>query len=560
MTRTSPSPDNRPVVECPAGRLRGRTLDGVDRFAGIPYAYPPIGARRFAPAEPLLVWTGELDAGEFGPASAQIFDPNEGSLEEFGETGPAKAWVGSEDSLTLNIWRPSGATGGLPVLIWVHGGANWLGSSRFATYHGTRLAAEGAVVVSLNYRLGIFGFLDLSPIGGPPGAHSHGLTDQMAAIEWVVANIAAFGGDPANITLMGNSAGAMNVSWHLASGRLPAGVRRIFLSSGVASAAGLGRGDDGSAHDAAEGQRVAAEFLTALGYPTFADLQAAPTGEILSRHAAALAPFIGIPEADRLFYPRTGTYAARDPFEAVAAGAAQGREVMLGFTAFEMGLWLLWDTAFDSRSPEWAAAEQVQYVPARARQAMPDLYRRWLPDEPDGRRAMHMIGDAIFAMPALFLADLLSRNGSKVFLYRFDWQVDDRLGAQHAADLPFLFGSLDSIASERLVGPAAAGPEHARREDLSRHFRRAVHGFAATGHPEIAGAPWKPYDTARRMTLLIDHTPNQVPDPLADRRAWWTANVLPRAMGGGVGLPAPPQTPKPSSTTKNHQTGQGRQR
>ncbi len=124
------------------------------------------------------------------------------------------------------------------MLIWVHGGANWLGSSRFATYHGTRLAAEGAVVVSLNYRLGIFGFLDLSPIGGPTEAHSHGLTDQMAAIEWVADNIAAFGGEPANITLMGNSAGAMNVSWHLASGRLPVGVRRIFLSSGVASAAG----------------------------------------------------------------------------------------------------------------------------------------------------------------------------------------------------------------------------------------------------------------------------------------------------------------------------------
>ncbi len=221
-------PEDRPVVDCPAGRLRGRHVEGVDRFAGIPYAHPPLGARRFAPAEPLAGWEGELDAADFGPASAQIFDPNEGSLDEFGEAGPAKGWVGSEDSLTLNIWRPSGTTGGLPVLIWVHGGANWLGSSRFATYHGTRLAKEGAVVVSLNYRLGIFGFLDLSPIGGPPDAHSHGLTDQLAAIEWVVANIAAFGGDPANITLMGNSAGAMNVSWHLASGRLPEGVRRVF--------------------------------------------------------------------------------------------------------------------------------------------------------------------------------------------------------------------------------------------------------------------------------------------------------------------------------------------
>jgi para-nitrobenzyl esterase len=145
-----------------------------------------------------------------------------------------------------------------------------------------------------------------------------------------------------------------------------------------------------------------------------------------------------------------------------------------------------------------------------------------------------MIGDAIFAMPSLFLADLLSRNGSKVFVYRFDWQVDQRLGAQHAADLPFLFGTLDTIASERLVGRAGAEAEAEQREELSRRFRKAVHEFAATGSPEIAGAPWQAYDTAQRMTLLIDQTTRQTSDPLAQRRSWWTAEVLEPATGGGT--------------------------
>lgn len=146
--------------------------------------------------------------------------------------GTRRVWVGDKDSLTLNIWRASGPPSPRPVIIWIHGGANWLETSRCTCCDGTEIARLGTIFVSLNYRVGIFGFLDLSPIGGPPEAHSDGLTDQMAAINWVVDNIAAFGGDRGNITLMGNSAGSIDISWHIASGRLPKGVRRVVSPAG----------------------------------------------------------------------------------------------------------------------------------------------------------------------------------------------------------------------------------------------------------------------------------------------------------------------------------------
>ena len=148
---------------------------------------------------------------------------------------------------------------------------------------------------------------------------------------------------------------------------------------------------------------------------------------------------------------------------------------------------------------------------------------------------MHMIGDAVFALPAIWMADLLSQNGAKVFLYRFDWQVDARLGALHAVDLPFLFGIQGTPASERLIGQAKDGEDSAVRDRLSARMRHAVLGFARSGQPEIDGQPWQRYDTNRRMTLLLDTMTSQVQDPLRERRAWWTAQVVPPAFGGAQG-------------------------
>ena len=246
--KSSPDRADRPVVVTATGSVAGLRDEesGQCLFLGIPYAEPPLGDLRFRATVPKKPWQGVLDAGRFGAAGPQMFDPTEGSYREF--TGADKPesgrtdWLGSEDNLTLNVWTPEIRGQKRPVLVWIHGGANWLESSRLATYHGDRLVARGDVVfVSINYRLGIFGWLDVSGLGGEAynGSHSNGLRDQLTALRWIRQNIAAFGGDPGNIAVMGESAGSIDLSWLLANGLLEGIARRVILMSGIAGLVGL---------------------------------------------------------------------------------------------------------------------------------------------------------------------------------------------------------------------------------------------------------------------------------------------------------------------------------
>ena len=513
--RLAPSPV-RPVVDCPAGRTIGATENGLRVFRGLPYARPPTGERRFRPAEPLDRWGAPRDAARFGPASAQVYDPLEADWTDLdGRPRPPRAWAGDEDSLTLNLWTPA-APGPHPVIVYIHGGANWLESARLPAYDGAAFARADCVFVSFNYRLGVFGFLDLTPIGGPRGAHRHGLTDQAAALAWVSANIAAFGGDPGNMTVVGESAGSMDIGWLLAAGLLPAGVRRLMLMSGAASVVGLGWDGTASAHGEAEGARRAATFLAELGYATFEALAAAPTREILTRHAALATSERVLFEEDTRFYPRTGALAFRDPFAAARAGAAAGLDVIVGFTAYEMGLWLAWDDHLDRRPPEWAA-QTMPHLPAPARAALPDLYRAWFPHEAEGALGMHLLGDAMFAMPSLWMADCLVAGGARVFAYRFDHAPEQRRRAAHALDQAALFGT-------GLAVPCA----------LHRTMLDAVTAFARTGDPSTPALAWPRYTAPERATMLFDTVSRIAVDPLSGRRAWWTANVLPTDLGGGA--------------------------
>ena len=524
-----------PRVDCPAGTLTGVAdpSQGTEAFLGIPYALPPIGMRRFQPAQPMKGWSGTRDATTFGPASAQMFDAHEGRYEDFGSVGAPGVWVGNEDSLTLNIWRPDHIDAPLPVIVWIHGGSNCFESSRLPIYDGAHLAAGGVVFVSLNYRLGPFGFLDVAAIGGPAGAHSNGLTDQLAALDWIARNIASFGGDPGTMTLVGESAGSMDIGWLVASGRLPAGIQRLVMLSGVASVVGIGWDGTSSAHDEAEGRRRAADFLAELGYRDFAALQAAPTAEILERQAEYAARHSILFDIDTLFYPRTGALAPCDPYAAARDGKARGLDVIIGFTAYEMGLWLLWDEALDRRGVDWAAGV-VPHVPPAARAALPDLYRAWFPDEDDGIRGMHLLGDAMFAMPSLCLADLLVAGGANVFVYRFDWQADPRRRALHAVDLPFLFGKQDHESGIPLAGPVRDDSDWEGRCSVSETLGGALLKFARDGDPSTDTLPWPRWTGERRPVLLIDVDSRVAEDPLCERRAWWAATMLPpmpRARG-----------------------------
>src|SRR5215218_6876030 len=203
------------VVRTTQGAVRGRTADGVAAFKGIPYAAPPFGADRFAPPRPAAPWDGVRDALAYGPTA-----PHPGYAPPYDLLLPDPIIPG-EDCLNLNVWTPDPGAGGLPVMVWIHGGAFVNGSGAVPTYDGTRFARDGVVLVTLNYRL------------GDDGANDRGLLDQLAALEWVRDNVAAFGGDPGRVTVFGESAGAMSVGALLACPRAEGLFARAIAQSGA---------------------------------------------------------------------------------------------------------------------------------------------------------------------------------------------------------------------------------------------------------------------------------------------------------------------------------------
>jgi para-nitrobenzyl esterase len=533
-----PSPSA--VVSTTSGRVQGIvSADGkLHCYLGIPYAEPPVGALRFRPPVAKRPWSGIRDAVRFGNASMQIFDPHEGAISDFTDEPPAtlQPFVGNEDCLTLNIWTPGADANKRPVFLWIHGGANHLESSRLPIYHGDRLATLGdIVVVTLNYRLGLFGFLDISVLGDPSyaGAVCNGLRDQALAIDWVYENIGAFGGDPDNITVAGESAGGMDISWLVASGRLRNRARRIVLMSNVKGPAGFGENSTGTRHSAEEGARIARQFLRRLGFTRTEDLIAAPADEIFKRLAQDLRADDVLFDLDSLFYPCADTaFAPVEPFRAVRGGALEGVDVLLGYTNYEAGLWLSWDDEMDQRPPEWMA-ERFGYLAADLRAEIGGHYRRWFPEAEIGRLGMHMMSDCGFAMPMTWFAEEASAAGSNTWLYRFDWQVNDRLGAMHAADLPFFFGRPNEASGRELIGEAKDSDDLAARERLSLEMSERLIAFIRHGDPNRARLthmlPWPRYDAGNRAALIFDNHVDVCRDPNAERRIWWTEKVyLPR--------------------------------
>src|SRR3954470_11065837 len=253
------------IVRTRHGALQGRTADGVTAFKGVPYAAAPFGPRRFAGPEPSPSWDGVRDALAFGPTA-----PHPGYAPPYADLLPDPVLPG-EDCLNLNVWTPDAGAAGLPVMVWIHGGAFVNGSGAGPTYDGSAFARDGVVLVTVNYRLGAEGFLWLED-----GVNNRGLLDQLAALAWVQDNVAAFGGDPANVTVFGESAGAMSIGALLATERSDGLFRRAILQSGaghhaitpatarlVAAEVGVRLGVEPSAADAfaaiAPGARLAAQ-------------------------------------------------------------------------------------------------------------------------------------------------------------------------------------------------------------------------------------------------------------------------------------------------------------
>ncbi|MDN3057443.1 carboxylesterase family protein [Streptomyces sp. SRF1] len=489
-----------PVVTTAQGAVRGLRQDGTAVFQNIPYAAPPLGADRFAPPRPHEPWGGVRDATVPGPNAPQS-ERKLGSVDMspyFGE-----GWSRGEDYLTVNVWAPEGAGGGLPVMVFVHGGGFVAGSTRSALYDGSAFARDGVVLVTLNYRLGIAGFLDL------PGAPANrGLLDVVAALRWVGENIAAFGGDPHNVTLFGQSAGATIVGGVLATPEAAGLFRRAIVQSG----SGLGAF---TTEQAARVTRAAAE---ALGVEPRAEDFAEISDDRLVEAASRLAgidlrtathhdPLIGLSPFSLVLDTQ--------PAASVAAGLAAEVDLLVGTTTEEGNLYLVPVGRYATSTAEDVDAAAARSHPRPAQ--LVEAYRKARPEASAAELRSAIMGDALFGAGSWALADAHAAHpGSATFAYEFAWRshaLDGELGATHAVDLPFVF---DLAHLPALHGPAALlGPDEPPAGLAARVHETWVR-FARTGDPG-----WDPYDTDRRATLRIDAEWTQLDDPRGrERRAW----------------------------------------
>lgn len=465
--------ENRPVVTAPAGTVAGERIGDVDVFRGIPFAAPPVGPLRWRPPEPALPWTGVRASTRFGAACVQPI-PRPGSIY----ADPPQRM--SEDCLVLNIWSPQQRKARQPVLVWIHGGSLFAGYGHEEMFDGARLSRRGLVVVSINYRLGVLGYLahpGLSAESASKTSGNYGLLDQIAALAWVKRNIAAFGGDADNVTVAGESAGALSTTYLLAAP--PArGLfhKAIAQSAYMVSTPELRTAAHGMPSAESEGQRVAA----AVGAADVAALRAIPAETLVQKAAAAGYIPWGTVDGQVLMRQLVDTFdrgeQARVP---VLAGFNMGEIRSLRF--------LLPPPAPDAATYETAI-----------RQRYGDLAAPFLRLYPAGTMAESMLAttrDAMYGWTASRLAIRQTDIGQPSYLYVFDHgypAADDAgLHAFHAAEIPYVFGTAATMPP---AWPRV--PDTPRERALSRTMMGYWASFARTGVPTAPDAPaWKPYGT-----------------------------------------------------------------
>jgi para-nitrobenzyl esterase len=501
---------SNPVVTTALGALEGGVDSGVRAFRGIPYAEAPVGERRFRPPVAVRAWSGVRPATAFGPAAPQ---PTGGPLDGL-VPGMTPTGIG-EDCLSLTIWAPD-PPGDYPVLVWIHGGAFMIGSSSLPTYDGARLASEhGVIVVSINYRLGALGFLDLRRRGGDRlGAVPNcGLLDQLLALEWVHEHIAAFGGDPGRVTVFGESAGAGSIL-HL----LQAPGVKGLLQGAIVQSPGV--------HMTLEPEQadiVTDALLGRLGIAAgeMDQLRTRSWEALVDAQSAALMEVIGTIGAMPFHPVLDGTVVAEHPLAALTAGRAAGIDLVIGGTADEMRLFADPRSRHADRDQLMTLAEgHLRGEPGRRlglsadrAGAIVDAYTSRSSSSEEAWTAV--LTDSMMRLPAMQVADAQSRWQANTFSYLFTWEAP-RLGAFHAIDLPFTFGTFDVDGWGPFVGADADA------ERLSAQMREAWARFAATGDPTTSAlGRWPRYTTDGRQTMELGRQCRVVSDPHGEIRRLW---------------------------------------
>ncbi len=471
-----------PVVETPAGAVRG-VRDGFgELYRAIPYAAAPLGARRFTAPAPHPGWSGVRDGTQPSPTAPQPVR-DFGRLDLTPYFGPG--WVRGEEYLTVDIRTPAADGGRRPVMVFVHGGGFVTGSTRAALYDGSAFARDGIVLVTVNYRLGVPGFLDLE---GAPA--NRGLLDVLAALGWVRATVPAFGGDPDNVTVFGQSAGATLVGALLATPEANGLFRRAIIQSG----SGTGAFTPEQAH------RVTATAAAALGVEPTAEAFAAIPDERFLEILPALA------DLDLRTGTATDPLAGLSPFSLVlgvqpadglADGPARDVDLLIGTTTEEGHLYLVPQGNLESstKTDVLDTAARV-YADPEPRVA---AHHAALPNATPGELRSAVLGEALFGAGTARMAQAHAQiSGNRTHVYSFGYRstaLDGRLGAAHTVELPFVFDVADKPWLHGDGGLLGAAPAP---DGLAARVHAAWVAFARTGDPG-----WAPYDPRRPAAEVL---------------------------------------------------------
>ncbi len=485
------------------GPVRGYRDGDLFIFKGLRYAAPPLAALRFQPPAPLSPWKEPSEAVSLGAPAIQVsVPPGETTGGRSAGDPPAPGQPGtSEDCLFLNVWTP-GLDGARPVMVWLHGGGFGNGSGGAAMYDGAALSRRGDVVtVTVNHRLNVFGYLNLAEFGGHPSSGVAGMLDVLAALRWVRDNIAAFGGDPANVTVFGESGGGWKVSLLMA---MP-GAQGLFHKGIVQSGPGL-RGMPPT-----RANELAKAVLAKLGVADAAGLADVPAADIqAAANAAAGAELL------RGFTPSIdGIELPRHPFEPDAAPLGAPVPLMIGTNKDEATLFLFGAPNFGQMTEADVARRAEAAAPGKAGALIAAVKKRFPDYSPS-----HQIS-AIQTLTTMWLDSVrlaerkAAQKAAPVYMYRLDWETPVARGllrSPHALEIPLVFDNVET--ARNFVGRGEAP------QQMAELMAPSWLAFARSGDPATPALPsWPAYDAEARATMVFDLEPRVENDPLSEIRA-----------------------------------------